>query len=238
MKTKTFYSRKNIFDYVKFYFYEYAKFIPYAIIIILLAIIFFMQKCDKQKLLNNLTEIVSYKDSAKTYKDKYGFAISYNQSLILANKEALTVISLKEKQLYDLQKQFKNVKSANNIKWKVELIHDTIRFTDTIPCEFEQFYLTDSNKFYNVKAYIAPSFFMIDTLYFLNEQSIFIGTKNFGFFRPAEHRIEIKNSNPYVITTNINSYTVKNKPKWYETKAFIFGAGIVSGLAVNSWLKK
>lgn len=231
-------TKKNVLDYTKQYFYSFGKFIPYIIIIVLLIIMFFMQKCNTNKETIYIGEIAKYKDTVMTYKDAFGGYVSYNTTLELKNREQLAIIAEKNKQLFELQKSFKTVESATSIKTELQLVHDTIYFTDTIPCDFQQFYLTDSNKFWSVKAYIAPSFFMIDTLKTFNEMSMVIGTKKASLFKRAEHRIEVKNSNPYVITTNISSYTIKETPKWWQTKAFIFGAGLVSGLTVNYWLRK
>lgn len=223
---------------VKNHIKTFAKFIPYIIIIALLIIMFFMQKCNTNKETIYIGEITKYKDIVMTYKDAFGDYVSYNTTLELKNRKQLTIIAEKDKKLFKLQKSFKTVESATSIKIVTQLVHDTIHFPDTIPCDFQQFYLTDSNKYWSVKAYIAPSFFMIDTLKTFNEMSMVIGTKKAGFFRRVEHRIEVKNSNPYVITTNISSFTIKEVPKWYQRKAFTFCVGLASGITINYWLRK
>lgn len=227
--------KKTVLDYIK----QYAKFVPYIIIIALLIVIFLMQKCNTTSQNTYIANIAKYKDTVMTYKDAFGNYVAYNTTLELQNREQLAIIDEKNKQLFQLQKDFKEVESATTIGTELQIVHDTIFFDKPIPCDFEQFYLTDSNKFWRVKAYIAPSFFMIDSLKAFNEQSMVIGTKKMGFLKKDERRVEIINSNPHFVTKNIGSFVIeKEKPKWYETKIFIFGAGIVGGLTANYWLRK
>jgi len=214
--------------------FKFLKTIPYIVIAALLVIMFFMTKCQNASQTKLLASIEEYKTDAKTYIDKVGDLVSYNQVLEVNSKEQLSVICAKDKQLADLLKDFKKVESATKINYEIRLVHDTIRFTDSIPCEFVQKYITDSNKWYNFSAYVAPSFFMIDTLRFYNEQSLVIGTKKMGFLKKPERRAEIKNSSPYVIVTNISSAVITEKPKWYQTTLFKFAAGFVTGFIINS----
>lgn len=213
------------------------KSIPYVIIVVLIVIIFFLQRCSTRKQNAYIANIEDYKDTAKTFKNKLGATVSYNEVLEAQNREQLSTIVQKDKQLFLLQKDFKTVESATSIKTVIQLVHDTVRFKDSIPCNFEPFYFNDSNKFYTMKAYIAPSFFSLDTLSMYNTQSIVIGEKKVSFWKKAERRIEIQNSNPYFITTNIGSYVISEQKKWYNTNIFKFGVGFVAGFFTNSKVK-
>jgi hypothetical protein len=216
---------------------KYLKYVPYIIIAVLLLIIFLMTKCQGRIETKYIAEIEGYKDSVKTYKDKNGQLVSYNQVLEVNNKEQLLAIAQKDKQLADMIKNYKDIESATSVTTITQIVHDTIRFRDTIPADFTQIYINDTNKYYWLGAYIAPSFFMIDTLQFFNEQSIVVGSKKMGFLKSPEHRIEIKNSNPYVITKTISSYTIKDEKKWYESRLFIFGVGLAAGFVVYDQLR-
>ena len=212
----------------------------YIIIVGLVAVIFFMQKCNTRSETKLIATIEQYSDSVKNYKDERGCLIVYNQTLEVQTRKQLDEIAKRDKQLYFLQQKFKYVESATSVGTEIKIVHDTIPYAvhDTIPCDFEQFCIVDTNKWYNLRAYIAPKFFILDSLQLFNNESIVIGSKKTSFWKAPERRIEVQNSNPYITTKTISSYVIKDDKKWYETKAFIFGAGFVSGFVINSRLNR
>ena len=213
------------------------KFIPYIIIILLIIIIIFLQRCSVRKQNAYINNITSYKDTAKTYKDKTGNLISYNETLEAQNRQQLSDLLKANKQLYLLQQSFKTVESATEIKTVIKLLHDTIHFKDSIPCNFDIFSIVDTNKWYHLKVLIGPDLFSIDTLSIFNTQSCVIGEKKVSFWKKPKRRIEVINTNPYFITTNIGSYVISEDKKWYQTTAFKFGVGLVTGYFISTKIK-
>lgn len=58
--------------------------------------------------------------------------------------------------------------------------------------------------------------------------------KRKGLFKRKELTVSVKDLNPNVTTTNIQSITIKKDPvKWYETRGFFFGVGIISGILIT-----
>ena len=223
---------------MKVNFKKIVQLTPWVLLVACIIIMFFMSKCKESEKTALLKGVMEYSTKVQTYIDKTGKLVSYNESLQLENREQIDIITKKDKQLYILQHEFKVVESATSINTVVQLVHDTIFFDNQIPCEFEQFYLTDSNEYWSVKAYIAPKFFMIDSLKLFNEESIVIGTKKKSFWKAPVHTIEVKNSNPYFVTTNIGSYTFRETKKWYEKGIVKFGVGIVAGFVLNNQLRR
>ena len=53
-----------------------------------------------------------------------------------------------------------------------------------------------------------------------------------GIPKGREYAIDIVNSNPYVQTTNIQTYKIVQEKKWWDTKAFSIGVGFIGGFVL------
>jgi hypothetical protein len=69
-------------------------------------------------------------------------------------------------------------------------------------------------------------------LFIPNNQTIVVGEKRVGLFK-KEHRVEVTNSNPYLMTTNLGSYTITDKKKWWQHPLINFGIGLVGGYVIG-----
>lgn len=198
--------------------------------IIVMSIIFLFRECSNQNDKNNLVnDISNYKDSAKFYNLKVNgmqVAVAYNQSLQLENKNQLESILKKNDTLSKLISKFKAISSTTIINNITNISGDTIKLTDSIPCDFKAFKVRRDSIYYHFIGTIAPKYFSIDTLIIPNKQSIIIGEKKLGFFRGTEIRAEIINSNPLIKTSNIESYVINKKKKR-------LGVGISAGYGIS-----
>jgi hypothetical protein len=184
-------------------------------IVVIAICLFFFRECQHRKDVDELVKNIStYSDSAKHYKSKYG-EVSYNKTLQFDNQKQLESYIASNDTLKQLLKKYKNTNSVTIIKDKV-FIHDTIPipFETKIPCNFNAFKIRSHKDSLNYKfvGTLFPNKFLIDTILLNNKQTVVDGYKKIGLFK-KEHRIEILNSNPYIVVSNIGGYVVKDKPK-------------------------
>lgn len=182
-----------------------------------------------------ISDIANYKDSAQFYSMKVnGMAVdvAFNKSLVLSNKDQLESIIKKNDILAKLISKFKAISSTTIINNITNITGDTIKLTDSIPCDFKAFKVRRDSIHYRFLGTISPKYFTIDSLTIPNKQSIVIGKKKLGFLKGTEERVEIVNSNPLIKTTNIESYVISKPKKWYETNAFLIGTSLLGGYII------
>jgi hypothetical protein len=188
-------------------------------LILVITFIFFFRECghqrDEDSLVSNIT---SYKDSAKYYNlkvDGMKVEVAYNKSLVLENdKQIKSVLSSMNDTIARLIKKFKDVKSGTIINNYTSISGDTIKLKgDSIPCDFKAFKVRRDSVYYHFVGTIAKSYFSIDTLSIPDKTTLIIGRKKIGFLK-YEERAELFHSNPLVHTTNIGNYeTIKRKKR-------------------------
>lgn len=209
--------------------------------ILVIAIVLFIsivrEGCNTRNSNLLLDSVQNYSDSAQFYKTENGTHIAYNQSLLLENKEQLQSLFAKNDTMRELLDKYKNIKNVTIIKETI-VIRDSIPYGIDIPCDFNPFTVKRDSIHYNFTGTIGKSFFRIDSLMIPNTQSIIVGEKKLGFLKGKEHRVEIVNSNPLIMTSNVGSYVVEEKKKWYETRAFSFLIGFGFGYGTSEYLNK
>ena len=208
-----------------------------SIIAILILFGVVREGCNSSKTDKLLDSVQNYSDSAQFYKTENGTQVAYNQSLLLENKEQLQSLFAKNDTMRELLDKYKNIKNVTIIKETI-VIRDSIPYGIDIPCDFNPFTVKRDSIHYNFTGTIGKSFFRIDSLTIPNEQSIIVGQRKLGFLKGKERRVEIVNSNPLIITSNIGSYVVEEKKKWYETRAFSFLIGFGFGYGTSEYLNK
>ena len=208
-----------------------------TILLIIAVVLLCFKSCsDKNRADNLLSEVTCYSDSVKTYKLKNEKLVSYNKVLEFDNKKQLADYLKKDSDYNELLKKANNVKVVAEIKEVITLKHDTIKLSDTIPCYFEPIAFEKINKYYSIYGTIGEFDLIIDTIQMLNTVKLVVSDKKKGWFQ-SEKMIEIINSNPYILNTNIAAYTIKDEKKWYETKLAAFGAGLLGGMIFNKIIK-
>lgn len=190
---------------------------------------------------NLVNDIANYKDSAQFYSMKVNgmeVDVAFNKSLVLSNKDQLESIIKKNDTLLKMISKFKNVASTTIINNITNISNDTIKLTDSIPCDFKAFKVRRDSIHYHFLGTISPKYFTIDSLTIPNKQSIVIGKKKLGFLKGTEQRVEIVNSNPLIKTTNIESYVISKPKKWYNTDVFKIGASLLGGYIIATQTTK
>jgi hypothetical protein len=141
----------------------------------------------------------------------------------------------------ELKKQIKQFKEVETITVvETNTIIDTVMFSvpntngDT-SCSFTSQLVIDTT-FYSFDFTYSHTDFTINKLSIPNKLSIVVGDKKIkgwtGITKGKEYSIDVKSSNPYVNTVNIQTYKIVEQKKWYETKGFLIGLGFVGALIV------
>ncbi len=99
------------------------------------------------------------------------------------------------------------------------------------------------DEWYTVKGSIQKGGINFDTLSIFNNPKINIGYKRKsgfkGYFQKQEKTIEIINPNPYTSTIGISNVNFKApEPRFYETKIFNFGLGVLATIFGGAILNK
>jgi hypothetical protein len=181
-----------------------------------------------------------YYEKVQNVKDKYEQTLKIiegKDKAIEINESLLKDLTSKNKELKEQVKEFKDVKSITKTVTKV--IIDTVfiepdsTHVDTITGNFYGRFAT-TTIYYSIDGNYSNKGFRLNSLEIPNEQTIVIGDKKIkgflGITKGTEFTIDIKNSNPYVNTINVQNYTIKKTKKWYEKPTFLIGVGIVGGV--------
>ena len=66
-----------------------------------------------------------------------------------------------------------------------------------------------------------------------NKTTVSVGFKGQGLFKPDLAIVELKHSNPYVITTDVSNVVIEKDKTLLEDKKIWLGLGLVLGLIIN-----
>lgn len=197
--------------------------IPLWLIILVIIAGGFFWKFDsnRQKKLNEQNLAVS--DSLTIYKTMY------NQEV--ASKQVYVTQTNKFKFLNDslrtiIKKGFKEPETVIITKTVTRI--DTLYKPYKVPINFQfkrNFVFADNH--YRFSGISTNLGIRLDTVRIYNKQSIVFGEKKRGIIYA-----DIVNSNPYIYTTDIKSYTYKPKKKWYEKWYITIPAGVAAGAII------
>lgn len=205
----------------------------YLSALLIVAVIFSFRECSHKQDVNSLiNDITNYSDSAKYYKGKNGEVTAYNKILEVQNEEQLRSVVSTNKQIAEEIKHFKTLRNVTTIK-EVINIHDTIRFDNIIPCDFKPFAIRKESEHYKFKGILSNKDLTIDSLTIPNTVSVIVGKRKVGFLK-YEDQVNVLNSNPYVMTTNISNVSIKREKKWWERPLVTLGIGFVTGIGVST----
>jgi hypothetical protein len=190
------------------------KVTPYIIAAIFL--ILFLHQCSKtSELKDNSSNASKFLNDTITYfKNKLGQEVAEKTSLKGDKKQLQILLSNQidsTGQLKELIKDFKNTSAAGNINQQTRI--DTIRipYDSIVDFEFIRNW-SKKDKFYSLTGTSNQFGIIIDSLTVPNTISFAIGEKSSGFFK-TETKVNVVNSNPYVKTTGIDTYTYSEQKK-------------------------
>lgn len=195
-----------------------------------IAFIVIQDGCHRREKDEIIKDVATYSDTAEYYRTREGVLISTNQSLVVENEKQLKAVTAKYGDtIQRMIKKFKSVFSVTVIKGGVEIKHDTIPMLVPIPCDFDPIKIRRDSAHYKFVGTVAKDYFSIDSLSIPNTQTIIVGQRKMGFLRKPETRAELINSNPLIQTSNLGSFTVKEKKQWYQRGILKVAAGVTLG---------
>src|ERR1035437_386290 len=175
-----------------------------------LCLFFSIKSCTKSKTEYNQTVVAltNYQDTVfhqkiklKDFNDSV-VSISYNNSIIISEKQQLSdLLNIKDKQLLDMTKQFKQITTAASINTNFNypdavIIYDTIKNN-----KFDSIVFKHTDKYFSFNGSITNTTLSLRSVDIPNTQKLIFGEKNNGIFHANTKIISILNSNPYIITT-------------------------------------
>lgn len=172
-------------------------------------------------------EFSNYKDTVMEYKARNGEVIAYNKAIQLSESRFRALSD-------SMADVFKNIKikevtSFTKVLTVTEIDTVMIRFRDTLPCfDFIKPFTLDSLH-YTISGRITKRDLTFESIVIPNTQSITVGTKKNGLLKKNEYIVAIQNTNPYMTTTGLQSYTFKPDVKWHQRGVVKFGLGVVVG---------
>jgi hypothetical protein len=158
--------------------------------------------------------------------------ISWQEALDVANetmKEYLEHDSIQK----ELIEHYKNLSQV--VKYEYVYETDTVEVPVPITVDNDtSIHVTDPC--YKLDFSLSDGLFRLDGFSFDNRQDIVIGEQKTGF-RRTETFVSIRNTNPCIKTTGMESYNIVYEKKWWENPLIVGGisatAGFIGGMIVN-----
>lgn len=205
-----------------------SKVLPYLIITVLCFVIF--RQCDSRNQGGQSQESVQefLNDTIAYYQNEIGQKVAEKRA-IKGDNQALEILLSKQidstGQLKALVRKFRTVQAAGNIKQEMKIDTVEIPYEVPVPVEFTREFSKQSH-YYSITGTSNQNGVMLSEIEIPNTLSFAIGKKKTGFFK-SEYRIEAVNSNPYIQTTGMDSYTL-------EVPAKRMGISLYAGYGIGS----
>lgn len=175
-------------------------------------------------------------------------SIAYSQAMsvigkqkdaMVVNKEIMSSILEENEELKEESKNFKKVENVTKIVTRT--IVDTVHVTHSNIIDvgddgsFTGNVEIDST-FYSLSCTFTEKDFTLNRLEVPNKMSIIVGDKKIkgwiGITKGKEYSISVNNSNPYVSNISIETYKIVEEKKWWETRGFAVGVGLIGGILI------
>lgn len=187
----------------------------------------YVKSCNKNLALKNeIAEVQSYKDTVLYYKAKNGEYVSYNESLKVSFESYMLATN-------DSIKDF--LENIRIPKPEVITVIKEVFYVDSIPsvslgiadCDFDTtFKISDSN--YEIAGRVTDEALKLESILIPNKMTLVIGNKKQNWWSKKEYIATVKNTNPYIKTDGIQSFTFSD-----ESSRFSFGPNLGYGVYYN-----
>jgi len=197
---------------------------------LMVVLFFWVKSCERNENLKYNMGVAI--DNVRTYTDKNGELIIYNDVMDIKNRD----LELYNKELADELKNMKMKKPEVVIKSTTKIRLDTVyvKFTDTLPCDdFIRDIHIDSTH-YDIDIRLTKDSLSINRIEIPNEQIIVVGEKKNGLFKRNEYVVSVKNSNPNITTDTLETYTFKSDVGFFKRPI----VNAVIGVAVGATIMK
>ena len=208
-----------------------TKDILYVFVIVIIILLYFDSCNSKNNLKKEVSDYVSYQDTVMSYKDKNGKLISYNTSLQLSEE---TLLRVNKELSGDLNRlKLKNPSSITNVTTNTVIDTFVVEHTKKIPCDtFTLVKFVDSTH-YKIDYTLTQSAMTFNRISIPNKQQIIVAEKKNGMFKKNEYAVVVENTNPYMMVTGIQNYTIKVETPIYQRWYVTAGAGFLGGYFIS-----
>lgn len=200
-----------------------------AIVILAVALLFSWKSCKNNLDLKN-SAIASLNDSTKHYRNKLGTITAEKNILEVSNKDFKKIVAQMGSNYEKLSSEFSRIKHMTVIKQEVRIDTVPVPFEVPVPFDFERKGNYDSEwlKFNYLTNQNGNTFsdFIIP-----NEQTVLNGFKRKWFLGRQTLKTDVTNTNPYIVTTDVQTIEVVVPKRFYDTRLFnmVLGAGLFYG---------
>jgi hypothetical protein len=135
-----------------------------------------------------------------------------------------------EEELKDLRLK----KPRTVIKWKTRIEIKEVEVLLDIPCEdFSLSFEVDSS-YYNIKGLLTNKALKFNSVTIPNEQAIYVADLRKKWWKKKEYSVVVTNTNPYIESVGLTSYTIEPDKEFYKKKWFWTVVGFVGGVYIGS----
>lgn len=182
-------------------------------------------KQDKKRIEN----LINYKHIVKTYKTKNGQLVNYNKNLEVTIEDLKFVGDTLVDYIKDLKIKDPQIITIVDEVIKLDTLKIPIYLSD---CEFDTTLIIDSTN-YNINMVLKNTGITFNNVSFPNRIGFTIGNKREKWWKQKQTIVTITNSNPLIKIEGISSYTIKEKPKWFQRGWVKITAGVLFGSAIT-----
>lgn len=189
------------------------RYVILIIIIAVLSVILFQTCEEKQMQFHQYTNKIEYlNDSVRTYKNKYGQEVKTRLALQGDNKQLGVLLGQTEKELNELTKKYKRVKTAVEVKTVFNI--DTLFVPFDTPTDFTfKRPFVEEKVHYRIKGMVSNKGITFNDISIPSTLSLVIGERKNGLFKSRTISIDANVDNPLINIEGLESYIYKPKIK-------------------------
>tara|TARA_R110002096_G_scaffold220851_2_gene409405 strand:- start:6733 stop:7374 length:642 start_codon:yes stop_codon:yes gene_type:complete len=204
-----------------------------AIIIALLSYSLIGKSIEHNKYKEQLSKLHKTEQSYLEMVDEQGDVIVEQEQIMLSQSDAIQQGLLEIDRLK---------KVSSEVRVVTEVIIDTLvmTHTDTVTITVnDNLYLripqsySFSNEHLSIAAQVNKLGLSLDNVSIFNENIVTIGYKKDGFFKPLVPVVSIKNTNPYMNTTNVSNIIIEPKKNLISDKRVWVIGGFILGILIK-----
>jgi len=203
------------------------RYVVLIIVIAVLSVVLFQTCEDKQAQYHKFKNTTAYlNDSVRFYKNKYGQEVATKTALQGDNEQLGLLLSKTKKELTDLTKKYKRVKTAVEVKTVFTIDTLFVPFSDPIDFTFKRPFV-EEKVHYRIKGMVTEQGITFNDINIPSTLSLVIGERKNGLFKPRTIAIDANVDNPLINIEGLESYIYKPKIKRW-------GVGVQFGYDVIS----
>ena len=208
------------------------KLINYIIIGgLVIALLFLMQRCNEESnKAISATKVLN--DKVSYYKNKLGSQTATISVLQTDKRTLKQQVLANDDSLKKLASEFSKLKSIIKHTTLIQIDSIPVPFDVVVPCEFSRLGRYDT-KWIDFNYQATNTGLIFQDFNLRNETTIITGFKRKWFLGKQSLKTDITNSNPYFSTNEIKSTTITIPTRFYDTRAFNIGIGIIGGLLIK-----